>query len=331
MLAKLPVALALALTLSASLTPPAQAATPDTLGLATWNLEWLTTPEAERSLRSACQRGQPRSDERALPCAQGKRDTPQRQRDDFDALARTAQAMLDEGVDVVALQEVDGPAAARQVFRTGWKVDCFTPRAHPQKVGFAIREGLSYRCNEALRALDIDGATRSGADITVLPGTPRSVRLLAVHLKSGCFDGRLDRRHGPCEKLRQQVPVLERWLDDRLREGQSRVAILGDFNRNLDKDARFPAGDDEDSPLNLFAALSDGQPRQAVLRLATEDQRYRRCDRQDRHKTYIDDILFTDELARQARHIDFLRFPYESGQEGFQLSDHCPVGVRLKF
>ncbi len=144
-------------------------------------------------------------------------------------------------MDVVALQEVDGPEAARQVFRQGWKLDCFERRAHPQKVGFAIREGVPYRCNGELSALDVDGGSRAGADLTIYPGTAHEIRLLNVHLKSGCFRGDLDREFSPCRGLQRQAPVVEAWIDQRAREGVA-FAMLGDFNRHLDQDERRAAG-----------------------------------------------------------------------------------------
>lgn len=295
------------------------------LVLASWNLEWLMTPRAHAELAARCVRQQPASDERALPCGGDRQATPERTQADFDALSRTAARLREaHGADVVALQEVDGPEAARQVFAQGWKLDCFVRRAHPQKVGFAIREGLPYRCNGDLQALDIDGATRAGADITLHPGTPRETRLLSVHLKSGCFDGRLDRAFGPCEKLRRQVPVVEAWIDQRVREGVA-FAVMGDFNRRLDKDARYPAGPDEAAPLNLFQAWSDDQPTGAVLHRATEGQRYQPCDRHDHHKAYIDDILISEKLAARNGDRRFARLPYDTADSDRQLSDHCPV------
>ena len=244
---------------------------------------------------------------------------------DFDALARSAQALRQrEGVDVVALQEVDGPEAARQVFRQGWQLDCFVRRAHPQKVGFAIRDGIPYRCNGDLQALDIDGGTRAGADVTLWPGTRQEVRLLAVHLKSGCFDGKLDRRFEPCARLRQQVPVVEAWIDQRVREGVA-FAVLGDFNRHLDRDARYPAGPDEAAPFNLMQAWSDNDPPGAELLRATEGQPYLRCDADDRHSRYIDDILIDRKLAARNSNRRFARLPYDTADQGRTLSDHCPV------
>jgi hypothetical protein len=165
------------------------------------------TPQTHAELSARCQRQQPRSHERALPCTPGRKPPPARTQADLDALARTAQALhTPRHVDVVALQEVDGPDAARQVFRQGWKLDCFERRAHPQKVGFAIREGVPYRCNSELSDLDVDGGSRAGADLTLYPGTAREVRLLNVHLKSGCFRGDLDRRLQPLSRLATPGP-----------------------------------------------------------------------------------------------------------------------------
>ncbi|CAH0351690.1 endonuclease/exonuclease/phosphatase family protein [Aquabacterium sp. CECT 9606] len=301
----------------------------DALRLATWNMEWLLTPGDRAELGSRCLRQQPRSDERALPCTPGKAQPPTRSAADFDALARTATQLHEVlRADAVALQEVDGATAARQVFRQGWKLDCFVDRAHPQKVGFAIREGTPYRCNGDLSALDIDGSTRAGADVTLYPGTTREVRLLSVHLKSGCFDGKLDRQFAPCQRLRQQVPVLERWVDERVREGKA-FAILGDFNRHLDKDSRYPAGPDESQPLNVFNALSDNDPTGAVLVRATEGADSIPCSADDRHTRYIDDILVSESLARRASQKQFARVPFATEDQGRLLSDHCPVVYSL--
>lgn len=301
----------------------------DNLTLVTWNLEWLLTPETDRALRGSCQRQQPRSDERALPCTPGRRPPPARRTADYDALARTADRLLrHHGADVVAVQEVDGPQAAQMVFRDGWRVACFTARAHPQKVGFVVRDGVPYRCNPPLSALDVDGSSRDAADITLYPASPRPVRLLSVHLKSGCFQGKLDRTFNPCERLREQVPVLEAWVDARVREGVS-FAILGDFNRLLDKDERLPAGDDESAPLSLLPALSDDRPRGARLSRATEGQPYVPCTSDDTYSRYIDDVLLSDSLRNRTSGVRLVRVPYARDEEVRQVSDHCPVGARL--
>ncbi|WP_374319525.1 endonuclease/exonuclease/phosphatase family protein [Aquabacterium sp.] len=300
------------------------------LHLASWNMDWLMTPAAHDELASRCTRTQPRSDERALPCTPGRTPPPARTAADLLAMSHTAERLRDEAhADLVGLQEVDGAGAAAQVFRSGWKLDCFVQRAHPQKVGFAIREGIPYQCNGDLQALDIDGGSRPGADITLYPGTPKAIRVLAVHLKSGCFDGRLDRSFSPCTRLRQQVPVLEQWVDARVREGM-RFAVLGDFNRHLDKDARYPAGPDEGAPLNLFAALDDDEPKGAHLVRGSALGRYTGCSPDDTHQQFIDDVLVDAALADKATRRSFRQLPFQAEDTGKQLSDHCPVVMTLE-
>ncbi|MBB3224974.1 HAD family acid phosphatase [Pseudoduganella umbonata] len=293
--------------------------------LASWNLAWLLTPATYDELLPACRKtGQIRSNERAIPCTPGRDPIPQRQAADFDALATVAGRLH---ADVVALQEVDGPAAAAMVFRQGWKVDCFVSRAHVQKVGFAIREGIPYQCNPEFAALDVDGASRAGADLTLYPGTPQAVRLLGVHLKSGCVDGSLKTSTSePCKSLRRQVPVVEQWVDARAAEG-GRFAVLGDFNRALDQDAKYSAGPDEAAPASVFRALSDGKPAGAVLRRATE----RSCFDGDPHDgPPIDNILVSQSLA-EGRTLDAAHLRYDKAlAEGRILSDHCPILLRLQ-
>jgi len=294
------------------------------LTLATWNIEWLMTPATRGDLGARCQPQQPDSDSRALPCTPGRKPPPVRDATDLAVLARYADRLGARGVDVVALQEVDGAEAGRQVFRQGWRLDCFTPRRHPQNVGFAIRDGVPYRCHPALTELDVDGSSRAGADVTLYPGTPQAVRILAVHLKSGCFTGKLDRSFAPCQRLQQQVPVVEAWIDQRVREGVA-LAVLGDFNRHLAKDARFPAGPDERAPLNVIQAWSDQQPPGADLLRATEGQPYLPCDAQDTHSQYIDDILIDRRLADRNANRRFARLSYDPREQGRMLSDHCPL------
>ena len=182
--------------LSAACTRAEQAPSTGQLGLATWNLEWLMTPAEHHRLASRCTARQPGSDERALPCTPGRPPPPRRSQADLDALSLTAQALHNEHqVDVVALQETDGPEAASQVFRQGWRLDCFVDRAHPQKVGFAIRDGVPYRCNGDLGALDIDGHTRAPwlLEVNTSPGmtshslVPKAAAQVGIGFEALCW------------------------------------------------------------------------------------------------------------------------------------------------
>lgn len=133
------------------------------------------------------------------------------------------------------------------------------------------------------------------------------VRLLAVHLKSGCFQG--DRAQA-CGVLQRQVPVLERWIDDAA-VGSERFIVLGDWNRRLAE-----AGD------AVWTDLDDGNPANSDLRLADEGVTPR-CD--PRYRSFIDHIVFDRRAAGQAS--GFAETTYAPGQK--HLSDHCPVSALL--
>ncbi|MBB6226140.1 HAD family acid phosphatase [Polymorphobacter multimanifer] len=284
------------------------------LRLATWNMEWLMPAETRDALLARCVEGQPPSAVRALPCP---RDPyPPVARHDATDLALMAGYAARAGADVVAVQEVDGPEAALLVF-PGHVPACFVARAHPQKTGFVVRAGIPFRCNGDLAALDDDGAARAGADITLWPGTGQAIRLLSVHLKSGCFDLPLSNAGNPvCARLQAQVPVLARWAADRNASGEA-FAILGDFNRRLEADAALPAPD------SLWAALRSASP---VARV-TDQQAYRRCRAGERYTAFIDNIVLGGPLATLRR--DLVHVPMADAPADAVLSDHCLLGVDL--
>ena len=105
--------LALAVLLTAL---PARAAE---LKLATWNIAWLT-------LRPPV--------DPALP-----RGLTPRATSDLDALARYARQL---DAEVVALQEVDGPAAAARIFDPATYLFFFAREDDVQRTGFAVRRTL---------------------------------------------------------------------------------------------------------------------------------------------------------------------------------------------
>ena len=266
------------------------------LRVATWNLEWLTARRA----------GDP-----TLP-----EDVRPKRPEDIDALRRYALTL---DADVIAFQEVDGPDMAAQVFPAERYVLFTTADNVVQRVGFAVRRGIPVRRNPDLAGLDVfPGAVhrlRSGADITLdLPGA--RLRLLAVHLKSGCNHDRLSDTRGAslgraCETLRRQIAPLQGWIAQRREEGVPFV-LLGDFNRQMD-------GPDE-----LLAALA----RAAPLARATEG----RASPCWGGGSFIDHIL-TGGAARSWMVPDSLRVMVyrETGDAAKeQLSDHCPVSVRFR-
>jgi endonuclease/exonuclease/phosphatase family metal-dependent hydrolase len=259
------------------------------LKLATWNLEWLTDRGA--------------GDGRLPADAHPKRP------EDFDLLRRYA---ADLDADVIAIQEVDGPAAAARVFPPE-RYSVHMTRDHVvQRVGLAVRRGIRYSVNPDVTGLNVDPGhqLRSGADITLDP-EHGSLRMLAIHLKTGCFDERLSRTtHRTCAELGEQIPPLQDWIAARSAEGVP-FAVLGDFNRHMDGRDQF------------LAALRKAAP----LTRATEG----RASPCWGGEAFIDHILLGG-AARAWLQPDSLRVLIyrETGDVWKEhLSDHCPVSVRL--
>ena len=266
-------------------------ATAADLKVATWNLEWLTErPKGDRGLP-----------DNVVP----------KVAEDIDALRRYAN-LLD--ADVVAFQEVDGPDVAARVFTPDRYRILITADRVTQRVGFAVRRTITVEQNPDLAGLDVSAPgrnrLRSGADITLTLDGNR-LRLLAVHLKTGCHEARLASPSRNCETLRSQVPALQGWITQRREDGVPFV-LLGDFNRRMDK------------PDEVLAALNAAAP----LQRATEG-RGSPCWGGG---AFIDHIM-AGGAARAWMQPDTLRVMVyrETGADAKEhLSDHCPVSVRFR-
>ena len=262
--------------------------------ITTWNLNWLT-------LRH---QGDP-----ALPA-----DVRVRAPEDFARLRFYAEK-LDS--DVVAFQEVDGSEAASRVFDPA-RYDIYTiDETVVQRVGLAVRRGLKLVRNPDYAALDVEPDARyrlrDGFDATlILPGGA-SVRMLVVHLKTGCQYDRLARSRRPqCALLAKQVAPLAAWVSARQRE-HAAFLLLGDFNRVFD----FPE--------ELGTALAQAAP---LLRV-TQGRVRPLLGRQRLHRLH-----FRGRRGARAGSFrtacvcrSFTR-PGEAWKD--RLSDHCPVSVIFK-
>jgi len=266
-----------------------------TLRLASWNLEFL----AEKN-GAGCN---PRSDT------------------DYAAMRRIAESLE---ADVIAFQEAENEAAAARIFDPARFVIVMESRAgapsgtcggkYPtqkvirQAVGFAIRKGVSFDRHADVIALALGNPQlRSGVDITLRPAAAAPIRLLGVHLKSGCFAGRDAKA---CPVLLAQWPELEAWIDAAA-AGTARFAILGDWNRRLG----LP-GDP------LWDDIDDSDPAAADLRLADEGISPK-CD--PRYDSFIDHIVLDKRAGEAFR--SFAETPYAPGEKHY--SDHCPIIVGL--
>jgi endonuclease/exonuclease/phosphatase family metal-dependent hydrolase len=294
----------------------AEYSTPRTsVKLASWNLEWLISPAEFRSLKSSCiPKGAPvAGSERRIPCDVAARF--ERSSRDFNALASYAREL---DADVIALQETDGVQAAKLVL-PGYQF-CFTTRRHPQNNGFAIRDGIPYRCGTDITSLAPNDGLRRGATVVVYPGTRDEMHLMSVHLKSGCARDALDSPSKPCRDLAAQVPALEAWIDAQAGSGR-RFAVMGDFNRDLIN---------EKGSRSMWADLDDGSPPEADLVNAAEGKPFRNCTPGQSYSTYIDFIVLSRSLGAQAVPGSFQRVVYSAkSARQTRLSDHCPVAIRI--
>ncbi|MBL6079442.1 endonuclease/exonuclease/phosphatase family protein [Belnapia sp. T18] len=263
------------------------------LKLASWNIAWLTSRTA------------------LLP-----RDRAPRESGDVTRLAEYARRL---DADIVALQEVDEPEAAAQVLDPRAYAFYFPEEDDLQRSGFAIRRGLRVIRNPDLEALDLNPeaqrSLRRGADVTVEAGGAR-LRLLSLHLKSGCSSGRLEREDRDCEQLARQGEVLAGWIAARRREGVA-FALLGDFNRAFER---------PDEP--LWGRLSAAAPLTRVTEGVSNP-----CWAGPRGgRAFIDHILLGGR-ARDWLVPDSLRVLVyaEQGRDWRErLSDHCPLSIRLR-
>jgi endonuclease/exonuclease/phosphatase family metal-dependent hydrolase len=295
---------------------PAHAA-PSTLTLATWNLEWLMTPATHVALRPTCTReDQPYVPARSIPCDVARE--PTRGAADFSRL-RQYVAQLD--ADVIALQEVDGPEAARQVFTD--HDFCFTARRSVQNNGFAIRRGRGIRfvCGPDYAALAAGrGHLRAGAQLTLFPGTPQELHLLGVHLKSGCARQRLDGSLEACELLSRQIAPLRAWVHMQATAGR-RFMLLGDFNRRLAVEQGKARG-------GMWPELNRDAAAGASLTAITAGQPYIKCSLSEPHGAYIDHIIAGEAAAARWVPTSFRRVSFEQRDVSrLKLSDHCPIAV----
>lgn len=275
------------------------AASAQTIKVATWNLEHL----AERD---------------------GEGCRPRTERD-YAELRRQADAL---GADVVAIQEVESKTAAQRVFdpsaydvvmaerpKSGRGGGCYGRPGQGirhQAVGFAIRKGVRWARNGDLSELGLGNPDlRWGVDVTIQGAKP--LRLLAVHLKSGCNSGRAP-TDKDCPVLFNQLPVLERWIDARAAAGES-FAVLGDWNRRI-----ASRGD------AFFAEIDDGEPRGADLTIAA-GTRPATC--KAKYREFIDHIVMGSRAAAQLVPGSFEEFTYGL-PEAEHPSDHCPVSVHFQ-
>ncbi|MFT5452920.1 MAG: endonuclease/exonuclease/phosphatase family metal-dependent hydrolase [Enterobacterales bacterium] len=277
----------------------------DTLKVASWNIAWLGSHEYNKRLPA-----------------------------DYDELARYAK-ILD--ADVIALQEVESPLWAKKVFGDEYEY-YFSTKDWVQRVGYAVKKSLPYKVESSeYKALNV-GRVRNGIDLTLSKGE-KKLRLLAVHLKSGCFDKSLEsnalssmkdgtekesKEKFACYTLSNQIKPLESWIDSRAKENIAFI-VLGDFNRRFSVDIEKSYSETQ----GLWQAIDDDGAEDMWAPTLTKNS----ACWGGYYKEYIDHIVLDPKARKQYVKDSFKQLVFDqqySQQLSQNLSDHCPISIEVE-
>jgi endonuclease/exonuclease/phosphatase family metal-dependent hydrolase len=259
--------------------------------VSTWNLNWFTIRPAAAQLPA---------------------DVRPRGAGDIARLHWFADKL---GADVVGFQEVDGAEAAAALFDPARYTIATIEENVVQRVGIAVRKPIRLRAVSDYAALDVTPDAphrlRDGLDAMLdLPGGG-SLRVLVVHLKTGCFyDDLTDSPRAACGLLARQVAPLAGWIAARAAERVPFV-VMGDFNRVFDREE----------------AMGDALRRKADLLRVTAGY----ANPCWGGRAFIDHI-FLGGAARAWLKPGSLRvetYASANDDDKSRLSDHCPVSVTL--
>lgn len=260
--------------------------------LTTWNVGWLTDRAA------------------SVEVGQGRRPIYQRTAADYALLRGYVDRLRP---DILAMQEVDGADAAAHLVDPEKFEILTTDETDIQRPVLAVRKGRGVTVTQHadVAALDLlDGQPRSlrrGLDATVTIGK-RSLRILIVHLKSGCFS---PAQHGEaCDQISRQAPIVQAWIDARQAEGRSFV-VMGDFNRRLG------------NPADPIRQLLDDGP----MPLTWLHDAPAKCWG-GKYPDPIDHIVLGEGVRAKGKAHELV---YRETDPAYRdrLSDHCPVSVTL--
>ena len=231
--------------------------------------------------------------------------------------------------NIVALQEVGSEQAVHSLFpKEDWQVffsgradsEAYTCResganSTQQKVAFAVKKPLRVASSASLHAFGLQTPGLRHALALDVQTDIGPLKLLNVHLKSGCFvDDHTKEDSRACEMLSQQARLLDSWIEKREQSAEP-YAVLGDFNHRLS------------APYNrLTRTLSQNQDgKQASLNNATSAL----IGCHPYYPATIDHILvghMSDtqfSLSADVQH-------YERMDPEDMLSDHCAVTLSIK-
>lgn len=270
--------------------------------LASWNISWLT--------------GTPNDGKHKRKC------------EDFEMLRKYAKRL---DADIIATQEIKDVEGLRKVFGTGYDFH-LSSTGGLQRTGFAVRSGIDFGTLPDYDRLNTTGSLRPGAQIEIYLSETKKLRLMSVHLKSGCFSETEDiseneKISDACKKLTGQIGPLEHWVHETTSETDLFV-ILGDFNRRMldgNGDRLLDElGQEEDDPEGAWVKPTMQSVKPMCWSQFTQ---------------FIDHILVSDQVADLVVQGSFREIQYdeqdkrtvENGRPRHYPSDHCPIKVTIKY
>lgn len=179
-----------------------------------------------------------------------------------------------------------------------------------QNTGFAYKSGLTVAEQPDFSALNTSGGVRHGTRLDVTHNG-QTIRLMSVHLKSGCFSNNNSGR--ACTTLAGQIPILEGWIDEAAQLPQPFV-LLGDFNRRFNEHGDL-----------VWANLDDSQPPNSDLTTVTNEMPIS-C-RDNDFVRFIDHLVLDKRAIQWFEHSSFrhLTFRQADREEWDRIPDHCAV------
>lgn len=262
--------------------------------------------------------------------------------------------------------EAEGQAAAPVCTKSGMMAVKPTTAERVQYPGVALRPGSPLKLVDIsdYKLLDVkfkdNGVLRNlrwGLDITVEAQSGKRLRVLDVHLKSGCFD---DFVHfslwntdpataGPkdkaCDTLGQQMYPLRQWIEAREAAGDAWM-IVGDFNRRFDaQPGSIP--DEVWTGMSGYSANREGIDRDGRPDIEIFRQPYANmsvCWRQFRQPNPasianpdgynilpIEFFIYGKKTAAMVTVESETQFPWPSPtlDDKKRLSDHCPSNLKI--
>ena len=231
--------------------------------------------------------------------------------------------------DIFALQEVASIDALALVFpKSDWQLfisdrpdsesyecrDSGAPSTQ-QKTAFAVKKHINVLGAESRSEFGLDDpGLRYGLVLTV-DSPIGELRMLNVHMKSGCFVDDFSREETEaCELYARQAPVLDAWIEEGERLGQPYV-VLGDFNHRLS------------APYNAMTRLLSDNSDGSRSSLVNQTGHLTAC-----HPYYPApiDMIFAGHLDDPALAMTPIVHVFENMDPDQMLSDHCAVSLQIE-